>query len=77
MNAVNQRFWLRYHSRSDLMCPCSSSDMHLIRPTKTSEAYASRHNLLPLRQFVNLTHSDMFIHGPFDFTTLVGRKSRD
>jgi hypothetical protein len=77
MNAVNQRFWLRYHSRPDLMGPCSSSDTHLIRPTKTSEAYASRHNLLPFHQFVNLTHSDTFIHGPFDFATLGGRKSCD
>jgi hypothetical protein len=77
MNAVNQRYWLRYHSRSDLMGPCPPSDTHLIRPTDTSEAYASRHNLLPFHQHVNLTHSNPFIHGPFDFTILGGRKSRD
>ena len=71
MNAVNQRYWLRYHSRSDLMGPCPPSDTHLIRPTDTSEAYASRHNLLPFRQYVNLTHSNTFIHGLFDFEYLV------
>jgi hypothetical protein len=59
------------------MGPCSSSDTHLIRPTETSAAYASHHNLFPFRQFVNLTHSDTFIHGPFDFATLGSRKSRD
>jgi hypothetical protein len=77
LNAVNQRYWLCYHSRSDLMGLCSPSDMHLIRPTDTSEEYASRHNLLTFRQYVNLTHSDTFIHGPFDFAILGGRKSRD
>ncbi len=77
MNAVNQCFWLRYHSQSDLMGPCSSHNTHLIRPTDSSEAYASRHHLLPFRQYVNLTHSDTFIHGPFNFATFGGRKSRD
>ncbi len=38
MNAVNQRFWLCYHSLEDLMGPCSSCDTHLIRPTNTSKA---------------------------------------
>jgi hypothetical protein len=77
MNAVNQRFWLCYHSREDLMGPCSSCDTHLIRPTDTSEAYASRHHLFSFGQYVNLTHSDTYIHGPFNFATFSGRKSRD
>jgi hypothetical protein len=59
------------------MGPCSSYDTHLIRPTDTSEAYASRHHLLPFRHFVNLTHSDTFIHGLFNIATFGGRKSRD
>ena len=33
--------------------------------------------LLPFRKFINLTHSDTFIHGPFDFSTINNRKSRD
>jgi hypothetical protein len=78
MNAVNQRFWLRYHSQLDLVDPCASCDTHLIRPTDTSEAYALRHNLYPFRQYVNLTHLDTFIHGPFNFATFRGgSKSRD
>lgn len=77
MNKVNQRFWLCYHSQLDLVDPCSSCDTHLIRPSDTSEAYASRHNLYPFRQYVNLTHLDTFIHGPFNFATFRGSKSRD
>ena len=53
LNAINQRFWLCYHTQEDLMGPCLSCDTHLIRPSDTSEAYASQH-----RQYINLTHSD-------------------
>ena len=77
LNAINQRFWLNYHLKEDLMGPCSSYDTHLIRPTDTSEAYASHHHLLPFCQYVNLTYSDNYIHGPFDFATLGAHKSRD
>ena len=35
------------------------------------------HKLLPFWKFINLTHSDTFIHGPFDFSTINNRKSRD
>jgi hypothetical protein len=54
------------------MGPCLSCDTHLIRPSDTSKAYASQH-----RQYINLTHLDTYIHGPFDFATLGGRNSRD
>jgi hypothetical protein len=77
LNTVNQQLWLCYHSRADLMGPCSSYDTHLIRPTDTSKAYALRHHLLPFCQYVNLTHSDTYIHGPFNFATFGGCKSRD
>jgi hypothetical protein len=77
MNAVSQRFWLRYHSREDLMGPCSSCDTHLIRPTDTSEAYAWCHHLFSFCQYVNLTHLDTYIHRPFNFATFGSCKSRD
>jgi hypothetical protein len=77
LNAINHWFWLCYHTQEDLMGPCLSCDTHLIRPSNTSEAYASQHHLLPFRQYINLTHSDTYIHGPFDFATLGGRKSCD
>jgi hypothetical protein len=59
------------------MGPCLSCDTHLIKPSNTSEAYALRHKLFPFQQYVNLTHLDTYIHGPFDFATIHGRKSCD
>ena len=76
-NAINMRFWLQYHHRDDIVGPTSSAHTHYIRPSDTSDAYADRHHLLPYRKFINLTHSDTFIHGPFDFAVIHGRKSRD
>jgi hypothetical protein len=77
LNAINQRFWLCYHSQEDLMGLYLSCNTHLIRPSNTSEASALRHKLLPFRQYANLTHSDTYIHGPFDFATIHGCKSCD
>jgi len=86
-NAINQRFWLQYHSRDDIrlqyhsrddiLANSTSANTHLLCPTDSSEAYAARHKLLPLRTYINLTHTDTFIHGPFDFATINKRKSRD
>jgi len=76
-NAVNQRYWLQYHGREDLACPDSSTDTHLVRPSDTSEDYAARHKLRPFRKWLNITHQDTFIHGPFQFATVHGRKTRD
>ena len=76
-NAINKRFWLQYHSQDDIMANSTSANTHLIRPSDTSETYASRHKLLPFRKYINLTHSDTFIHGPFNFSTINNRKSRD
>jgi len=52
-------------------------DTHLIRPSDSSEDYATRHKLLPFCKWVNLTHHDTFIYGPFDFATVNGRKTQD
>ena len=77
-NAINQRFWLQYHSRGDILANSTSANTHLLRPTDSSETYADRHKLLPLRKYINLTHTDTFlIHGPFDFAVINKRKSRD
>ena len=76
-NAINQRFWLQYHTDSELLSPLSTTDTHLIRPSDTSVDYANRHKLTAFRKWVNLTHHDTFIHGPFDFSSINGRKTRD
>ena len=76
-NATNQRYWLQYHKEHDIVTPSLSSDTHLIRPSDTSARLASRHNLIPFRQWITLTHESTFIHGPFEFAKINGRKSRD
>jgi hypothetical protein len=57
--------------------PTLSTDTHLIRPSDTSDAYAVRHKLVPFRKWLNISHLDTFIHGPFDFASIQGRKTRD
>jgi hypothetical protein len=76
-NAVNQRYWIQFHGREDILHPSLSTDTHLVRPSDTSDDYAIRHNLLPFRKWLNITHTDTFIHGPFEFATVRGRKTRD
>jgi hypothetical protein len=69
-NAINQHFWLQYHSWDDILAISTSANTHSLRPTDSSETYANRRKLLPLRKYINLTHTDTFIHGPFEFATI-------
>ncbi len=74
-NAINQCFWLQY---SDRNAPTfETMDAHLITPSDTSADCAARHHLVPVRCWVNLTHGDTYLHGPFDFAVVRGRKTRD
>jgi hypothetical protein len=52
-------------------------DAHLITPSDTSEERAAKHHLHPVQCWVNLTHADTYIHSPFDFATVRGRKTWD
>ena len=76
-NAVNQRYWIQYHGQNDILCPDLSLETHPIRPSETSVDYALRHKLLPFRKWLNITHSDTFIHGPFEFASVRGQKTCD
>ena len=76
-NAINQRYWLQYHAKNDLIAPSITSDTNLIRPSDKSEQLVMRHNLMPFRQWITLTHESVYIHGPFEFATINGRTSRD
>ncbi len=72
-NAINQQFWLQY-------CEVNSVsnghlDAHLITPSDTSEDRALHLHLHPVRCWTNLTHGDTYIHGPFNFATVQGRKT--
>jgi hypothetical protein len=74
-NAINQRFWLQCHTAGNIATPTPNAATHLIRLSDTSESQAKRHGLIPFRRWVNLTHSNTFIHGPFDFTIIQARKT--
>jgi hypothetical protein len=76
-NAVNQRYWLQLHGVDDLRFPRQTSDTHLVRPSVTSDGYATRHKLMPFRKWLNICHQDTYIHGPFEFATIRGRKTGD
>jgi hypothetical protein len=75
-NATNQWFWLQYCNHT---APTFGPiDAHLLTLSDTSKSQALRHHLLvPVCCWVNLTHGDTFIHGPFNFATVRGRKTRD
>jgi hypothetical protein len=77
INAINQHYWLQYHTFSKLQSPLSSTETHLIKPSDTSVDYALRHKLRPFCKWLNLTHLDTFIHGPFEFAAIHGRKTLD
>ncbi len=74
-NAINQCFWLQYRDHN---APTfETMDAHLITPSDTSANRAAHHHLVPVRCWVNLTHGDTYLHGPFDFAVVRGRKTRD
>jgi hypothetical protein len=74
-NTVNQRYWLQLHSVDDLCFPRLALDTHLVCPCDTSDSYATCHKLMPFR--LNICHLDTYIHGPFDFALIRGRKTRE
>ncbi len=52
-------------------------DAHLITPSNTLVDCVAHNQLVTVRCWVNLTHGDMYIHGPFDFAVVRGRKNCD
>ncbi len=48
---------------------------HLVCLYESSNDYATQQKLLPFCKWLNLTHQDTFIHGPFDFSTANGHKT--
>jgi hypothetical protein len=50
---------------------------HLICPSATLVDYATHHKLSAFQKWMNLTHHDTFIHGPFEFSSVNGRKTQD
>ena len=71
-NVVNQRYWLQYCVQNGISD--GRVDAHLITPSDTSEDRAAKHHLHPVRCWVNLTHADTYIHGPFELPPFEGEK---
>ncbi|KAL3802962.1 hypothetical protein HJC23_011585, partial [Cyclotella cryptica] len=72
----NQRWWLEYHAASTV-ARLHQGDYHILRPDSYAPIYAKELNLHPYCQWVNLFHHATYIHGPFEFATINGRKTRD
>jgi hypothetical protein len=69
-NAINQRYWLQYHDLLDIQSPHTTSERHMIRPPNSSASYATRHKMVPFRKWLNISHLDTYIHGPFEFPSV-------
>ena len=76
-NATNQRYWLQYHSLDNLTTPTLTTTTHFICPSDTLEAFAMKQKLMPFCCWLNLTHSDTYLHGPFNFAIVNGWKTHD
>jgi hypothetical protein len=75
VNLPDKRFWLEYHAAAS--AKTLSSRYHLLTPSTVNPQIALNRNLVPYREWIQLRHDDRLIHGPFDFSTLNGRKTRD
>jgi hypothetical protein len=69
--------WLQYNSIAEIATPTSSTTTYLIHPSNLSEALAAKQKLLPFCPWLNLTHSETYLHGPFEFTSVNEWKMRD
>ena len=75
IKACHRRFWLEYHKTNSYKT--LSSDYHILQPSQYSETAATRLNLIPFRDWIQIDDPAISIHGPFEFATLQGRKTRD
>ena len=71
----NKRYWTEYHESSSFKQ--LGTKYHLIQPSETSQIIAKQQNLVPYREWINLSDPSILIHGPFNFATLNNRKTRD
>ena len=75
IKACHRRFWLEYHKTNSHKT--LSSDYHILQPSQYSETAAKRLHLIPFRDWIQIDDPAINIHGPFEFATLQGRKTRD
>ncbi len=74
-NTINQQFWLQYHDQTPAVF--GTMYAHLITPSDTSGDQAKWHHIVPNQAWANLTHSDTYIHGLFEFAIVGGCKTCD
>ncbi len=77
VNAINQHFWPQYCTLSKFQNPLSLTDTHLIWLSDTLEEYLRSHQICLFQKWLNLTHLDVFIHGPFKFAIICSWKTQD
>jgi hypothetical protein len=71
----NQRFWTEYKNINN---PSQErKEYHLVRPSNNVTKYCKQKNLTAHSIWTYLSHSDIYLLGPFNFATLNGRKSID
>ena len=71
-----QRFWPHYHKKGLAMDDFTTS-VKFIRPAPESDVVATKHNLTQVRFWVKLDDPSVYIHGPFEFAIVNGRKTVD
>jgi hypothetical protein len=74
-SAPNQRYWTEYHKTQGRFVV--NHDYHLIKPISESPAYREQKNIVAYSQWIHIHHENSYIHGPFDFASINGRKTRD
>jgi hypothetical protein len=77
LKAIDQRYWLQYFTKADLLLPRQIADNHLIMTSKSSDEYALDHKLINAGKYIDVLHGDTFIHGPFNFATGQNLNTRD
>ena len=78
LSAENMRFWMEYHAITTLTRVDHTTSYSLVRPSSDSRRAAAARGLYPYRQWTYLSHDDVYIHGPFDFSlSQHGRPTRD
>ena len=50
---------------------------HLVKPSEEQRTYCHNHNLVAFSEWIHIHQDDTYLHGPFNFATLNGRKTRD
>jgi hypothetical protein len=69
------RYWLEYH-RSNTHKTISTR-YHILQPSQFSERTARNKDLVPYREWINLSDPAVNLLGPFKFATINNRKTRD